>query len=564
MPQKPQSNSSKRKLAAIMFTDIEGYTAFMQEDEKQAISFRNTHRKIFKSLNKKYNGEILQYYGDGTLSVFDSAVSAVNCAIEMQQAFQKTTEFDTENSSIPVRIGIHLGDIIYSKEDVIGDSVNIASRIESLAVAGSVLISDKVFDEINNQATIRTKSMGWFELKNVEKPIQLFAITNDDLIVPNPKTIQGKAKKVKIKETLIKDLWDDGQIQIVIGYFAGVWGLIEVVDWMLNRYQISPYWTDVTLVFFLSLIPSLLLYVWNKNRILNGKLNSFEKFFLPGNLIFSIFLLFMIFKGEDLGATTKVIAFNNEDGVEQYRTIIKPGFRKKLAIHNFLPEKKDSLNEWMGWGIHAAVAEDITQNQYLTVGFWNKSESLQEIIESSKESFYSHCLTGSYAVEGNLFSITSKLYRTQNGKLQKSHTFKGTDFFALIDSISTAVKKDLGFSEKQINQFVDLPFEEAYTDNFEAYKYYSLFFWAFRLEYLEKAIVIDPTFALAHFTLAQFLYGTSYSHTGAKDAIEQAMRFRKRLPETWKANVKLLYFQINNQPEKAIALVKNAARNESR
>ena len=442
MPRKHQPDSPKRKLAAIMFTDIEGYTAIMQEDENRAISFRDQHRKIFKTANKKFGGEVLQYYGDGTLSVFDSAILAVNCAIEMQKAFQK--------KEIPVRIGIHLGDIIYSEDDIIGDSVNIASRIESLAIAGSVLISNKVFDEISNQPTIEAKSMGWFELKNVEKPIQIFALAHDGLKIPNPKTIQGKAKKVKIKETFIKDLWENGQVQLVIGYFAGVWGLIQVIDWMLNRYQISPYWTDISMVFFLSLIPSLLLYVWNKNRIINGKLSLFEKLFLPGNLIFSIFLLFTIFRGTDLGATTKVVTFNNENGVEEYLTIIKPGFRKKLAIHNFLPENQDTLNQWMNYGIHAAITEDITQNQYLTVSFWNKTQSLQEMIELAKENFNSHCLTGSYSVDGNKYTITSKLYRTKNGTLQKTHTFSGRDFFALIDSISKATIHDLGFKKSKL------------------------------------------------------------------------------------------------------------------
>ena len=91
-----------RQLTAIMFTDIQGYTAMMQRDEELAINIRNRHRKIFNSTTKKFNGKILQYFGDGTLSTFKSAIDAVKCAIEMQMAFQK-------EPVIPVRIGIHLG-----------------------------------------------------------------------------------------------------------------------------------------------------------------------------------------------------------------------------------------------------------------------------------------------------------------------------------------------------------------------------------------------------------------------------------------------------------------------
>ncbi len=158
----------------------------MQQNEKKAIQTRNKHRHVFNSTTEKYKGRILQYYGDGTLSVFSSAINAVKCAIEMQQNFQKAP-------SIPVRIGIHSGDIVFSEEEIIGDSVNIASRIESLAVPGSVFISDKVYDEIKNQEFIKTAPLKSFKLKNVEKPIDLYAIANDGLIVPEADEIETRS-----------------------------------------------------------------------------------------------------------------------------------------------------------------------------------------------------------------------------------------------------------------------------------------------------------------------------------------------------------------------------------
>ena len=108
---------AKRQLAAIMFTDIVGYTAIMQQNEEKAIQARDKHRQIFNSITEKHKGKILQYYGDGTLSIFDSAINAVKCGIEMQLGFQK-------EPTIPVRIGIHTGDIIFSEEEIIGDGVN--------------------------------------------------------------------------------------------------------------------------------------------------------------------------------------------------------------------------------------------------------------------------------------------------------------------------------------------------------------------------------------------------------------------------------------------------------
>jgi len=176
-----------RQLFAIMFTDIKGYTALMQLSEDHAYQIRSKHRQVFNSATEKYNGEIIQYFGDGTLSIFKSSVEAIQCAIEMQLEFQK-------EPSIPVRIGIHVGDIIRSETDIIGDAVNVASRIETLAIPGSILISDKVHDQIRNQNNIEVKFLDAFELKNVTEPVPVFAISNKGIVVPKLSEIGGKLK----------------------------------------------------------------------------------------------------------------------------------------------------------------------------------------------------------------------------------------------------------------------------------------------------------------------------------------------------------------------------------
>ena len=162
----------------------------MQKSEEQALFFRNTHREIFKKNTEKFNGEIIQYYGDGTLSIFESAVDAVHCGIAMQRAFQ-------EDPCIPVRIGIHSGDLVISDEDIIGDCVNVASRVESLAVSGSLFISDKVFDEIKNSNTIKTTYLDSFKLKNVKRSLGIYAVSNKGLVVPAKREISGKLEKEK-------------------------------------------------------------------------------------------------------------------------------------------------------------------------------------------------------------------------------------------------------------------------------------------------------------------------------------------------------------------------------
>ena len=176
-----------RQLAAVMFTDMVGFTALMQKDEKKAKNNRDRHRKVLEKHIFEHLGKILQYYGDGTLSIFGSAKEAVMCAKEIQLELQKDPQ-------VPLRIGIHLGDIVYEDDGAYGDGLNVASRIESLSVAGAVLFSDKVHDEIKNHPELTKKSLGKFELKNVKQHVEVFALTNESLTVPEPGELRGKGK----------------------------------------------------------------------------------------------------------------------------------------------------------------------------------------------------------------------------------------------------------------------------------------------------------------------------------------------------------------------------------
>ena len=175
-------------LAAIMFTDMVGYTALMQENEQKAKENRDRHRKILQDSVTNHRGKILQYYGDGTLIIFNSAIEGVDCAIQIQRELQREPK-------IPLRIGIHTGDIVYDDEGVYGDGVNVASRIEGLAVSGSVLISGKVFDEVKNHQAISTVYLGTFDLKNVYKPVEVYAIDNNGLAVPTEHEIKTKPRE---------------------------------------------------------------------------------------------------------------------------------------------------------------------------------------------------------------------------------------------------------------------------------------------------------------------------------------------------------------------------------
>lgn len=188
-----------RKLAAILFADIEGYTNLMQEGESNAMRVLNRFQKVTAESAHSCFGEVVKSYGDGSLLIFDSTVDAVKCAVDMQKAFR-------EDPVVPLRIGIHIGEVVRKDKDVFGNGVNIASRIESMAVAGSILVSEDAQRHLKNQEYFSLTSLGQFEFKNVAEPIEVFALTNDQLAVPKGDQIKGKFKE---KEKTLKKgpLW---------------------------------------------------------------------------------------------------------------------------------------------------------------------------------------------------------------------------------------------------------------------------------------------------------------------------------------------------------------------
>jgi adenylate cyclase len=158
-----------RELAAIMFSDVVGYTSIMGRDEQHALRALDAHRELLRSLLPKFNGRMAGEIGDGTLTSFHSAIDAVNCAREVQASLQDQPE-------LKVRIGIHLGDVVFSNNTVLGDGVNVASRIHALAPPGGICVSSNVYDEIRNKPGARVKDLGEQRLKNVSRPIRVYVL----------------------------------------------------------------------------------------------------------------------------------------------------------------------------------------------------------------------------------------------------------------------------------------------------------------------------------------------------------------------------------------------------
>ena len=141
----------QRKLAAIMFTDMVGYSAITQKNESLALELLEEHRQILRPLFPKYGGQEVETAGDSFFVEFSSALQAVKCAIEIQKVLFDRNKSVTEEKRIRIRIGVHLGDVVHSDKNVLGDGVNIAARIEPLAQSCGICISQDVARQIENK-----------------------------------------------------------------------------------------------------------------------------------------------------------------------------------------------------------------------------------------------------------------------------------------------------------------------------------------------------------------------------------------------------------------------------
>src|SRR5207245_2636895 len=170
------AGNEQRKLAAIMFTDMVGYAALSQRDDKLALELLEEHRQLLREIFPRFNGTEIKTIGDAFLIEFNSALEAAQCAIEIQRTLAKRNHDVSADRRIELKIGIHIGDVVHRGGDVYGDGVNIASRIERLAGAGGICVSMDVERQIRNALEARFEKLAPTELKNISVPMDLFRI----------------------------------------------------------------------------------------------------------------------------------------------------------------------------------------------------------------------------------------------------------------------------------------------------------------------------------------------------------------------------------------------------
>jgi adenylate cyclase len=210
----------KRKLAAILSADVEGYSRLMDDDEEATVRTLKSYRAVINDLVQQYRGRIVDSPGDNILAEFNSVVDAVNCAVEIQRDLAERNTELAYNRQMQLRIGVNLGDVIEDDGNIYGDGVNIAARVESLAEAGGICISGRAYDQVLNKLGLEYENLGEHEVKNISVPIRVYRVLSHPgaaahRVVKAKETLGRKWRKIAISAAVV----------IVVVATLGIWQL---------------------------------------------------------------------------------------------------------------------------------------------------------------------------------------------------------------------------------------------------------------------------------------------------------------------------------------------------
>src|SRR5712671_1235145 len=187
---------AERRLTAILAADVAGYSRLMGADEEGTFAGLKAHRReLVDRKLKSHRGRLIKTTGDGMLVEFASAVDAVRCAVEVQRAMIDRNASVPSEQRIEFRVGINVGDIIEDEGDIFGDGVNVAARLEGIALRGGICISRQVLDQIEGKLKLQFRELGRQNLKNIARPIEVFAIDLDEAGSPASRVLNAASLK---------------------------------------------------------------------------------------------------------------------------------------------------------------------------------------------------------------------------------------------------------------------------------------------------------------------------------------------------------------------------------
>ena len=379
------------------------------------------------------------------------------------------------------------------------------------------------------------------------------------------------------ERSILQSIWDNRFVKFTIPYAIGAWGIIQVAAFLESRYSWANGFPDFLLVLALVMLPSVLLFSYYRGKY-SKNLQAIEKIFIPVNLLLAFALAFFGVGKSDLKAAPAKISVVNEEGETVERTVPNLSSIRRVVLLSWDNKLEDPEDQWMSYTLPEILGSDLEQDhrlvsispkaiasdyaEYSASPITNTPFSIQRKIASDK--YCDYFLNGKIEKEGDNYQITASLFNTKSGKEFYGKKYEGQNPLDIVDEISEDFRKEVYVENELDENFVDLPVSDLYSSSLEALKYFGQSF--FKADYenninaaianTRQAIKIDPKFALAHFSLCDYLFRTNQIGE-SKQSIEKAMELKSGLPERMQLGIKSTYMSFDSSAggSKAISLL---------
>jgi tetratricopeptide (TPR) repeat protein len=372
-----------------------------------------------------------------------------------------------------------------------------------------------------------------------------------------------------------------------VGFYVGsCWVLIEILDRLVERYLLSPYFTDIAFWGLYSLIPAVILIAWTHGKPGKDKSTILEKVGVPINVIATIGLLITAFGDKDLSAAANLITVNNEQGVQEAHYIPNESFRRRMVVFFFRNKSDDPELDWLQYGITELLVQNLTQNPFISAsspwenlgnGFYARMKQagfkdglgvprslMQEIADDSNRQYF---VEGDVNLIADEYQVTVRVWETKSLKQTGSFTESGWDLYTTIDKITVRIRDELEIPKNNDRIAKSLPLSETYGESSQAFRDYIGALNARLFDndldasnaLLESSLAADPDFVRSWF-LKVFNGFDAGDLPAAQAAIKRTQELDYKLPILDKATVKQVNYRLTGQQEKLISFLRMQVR----
>ena len=365
-------------------------------------------------------------------------------------------------------------------------------------------------------------------------------------------------------------------------YAASCWVLVEILDRLVERYLLSPYFTDIVFWGLYSLIPAVILVTWSYGRPGKDEATTAQKVGVPINIIATLGLLITVFGDKNFGATATMVTIGNELGQQETHYVPNESFRRRMAVFFFDNESGDPSHDWLQYGVTNLLVQDLQQDPFVLAtspyenfsnGFYARMRQAgfmdatgiptslkREIAQDANRQYF---VEGSFTVEHGEYVVTTTIWETQTLDQVARINQRGWDLYDTIDRLSRQVRKELAVPRSSSWIASDMPLAETYGESEGAFQNYiaGLNERLFNNDFTASNALFDAALKEDHnFVLAHFLKAVNLVESGdlpsAKESLNKARQLDYRLPDRDRVTLKAINYRLSGETDKLIEFLR--------